>query len=323
MEKYLLERLSRESEEEEGIKKGEELNRKIYSSGEDFIVSEARLFGRESDISVRTHTRYVDFPEHRHSYVEMMIVLGGSITHRVKDEVIKLSEGEILIMNRHISHSIERSGKDDIGVNVIMSDRFIATMANELSGTVFASLIKENAKADGEPMYLYFHTGGSGRIENVIENLLFELTDEAPEMSVMSRTVSLLLSYLSLGSSELLISGSVPCDKESVRRREIVSYVKNNYRTATLEELGKRLYVSTPYLSRLVKEYFGKTFKEMVVDERMEMAHTLFTTSHLAIGDVIRSVGYENESYFHREFKKRYKMTPLALRKSVKIPLST
>ena len=323
MESYLLERLARESEEEAGIKNGELLNRKIYSSGEDFVVNEARLFGRENDISVRTHTRYTDFPEHKHSYVEMMIVLSGSITHRVKDEIIELGEGEILILNKHISHSIERSGKDDIGVNVIMSDRFISSMAHELAGTVFSSLIKENGKNDGEPMYLYFHTGGSKRIENVIENLLFELTDEKPEMSVMSRTVSLLLSYLSLGNTELLISGSISRDKESSRKLEILSYVRNNYRTATLGELGERLYLSVPYLSSLVKEYFGKSFKELVVDERMERAYELFTTSSLSIGDVIRSVGYENESYFHREFKKRYSLTPLALRKKAKIPLST
>lgn len=323
MEKHPIDILTEESEEEIRIKNGELLNRKIYSSGEDFIVNEARLFGRESDISVRTHTRYTDFPEHKHSYVEMMIVLSGSIKHKVKDKVIELKEGEILILNRHISHSIERSGKEDIGVNVIMSDRFISAMAHELSGTVFSSLIKENAKHDGEPMYLYFHTGGSKRIQNVIENLLFELTDQKPEMSVMSRTVSLLLSYLSLGNTELLISGSISRDKESSRRMEILSYVRNNYRTATLGELSRRLYLSTPYLSRLVAEYFGKSFKELVVDERMQMAYELFTTSALPIGDVIRSVGYENESYFHREFKKRYLLTPLALRKKSKIPLST
>ena len=72
----------------------------------------------------------------------------------------------------------------------------------------------------------------------------------------------------------------------------------------------------------ILKLQFPKD-KELVVDERMQMAYELFTTSALPIGDVIRSVGYENESYFHREFKKRYLLTPLALRKKSKIPLST
>lgn len=319
MEKYLLDVLSRESEEEAGILGGEMLNRKIYSSREDFVINEARLFGAGKSINARTHTRYVDFPIHRHNYVEMMIVLSGSITHEIEGEVLTLEKGEILVMNKHASHSVRRSGKDDIGVNIIMSDRFIDGVATELSGTVFSSLIKENTKSDGSPMYLAFCSGGKKYIENTIENLLFELTEKGEDMRVMTGTVSLLLRYLSLECEELLRVGSVSTGKDETRKNEILSYVKSSYRTASLCELGERMYLSVPYLSRIIKELFGKSFKELVVDERMERAHAAFLTTELSVGDVIRSIGYENESYFHREFKKRYGMTPLSIRKNNKV----
>ena len=315
MEKYLLDILSRESEEETGILGGEVLNRKIYSGGEDFVINEARLFGAGRGISARTHTRYTDFPKHRHNYVEMMIVLSGSITHRIDGEPLTLSTGEILIMNKHVTHSVDRSGKDDIGVNIIMSDRFIGGVAGELSGTVFSSLIKENAKDGGSAIYLAFRTGGRKYIDNAIENLLFELTVRGEDVGVMSGTVSLLLRYLSLENEELLLHGNVKADKEEARRLSILSYIKASYRTASLSELSDKLYLTVPYLSKLIKESFGKSFKELVVDERMERAKGAIEGTTLPIGDVIRSVGYENESYFHREFKKRYGYTPLAIRK--------
>ena len=315
MEKYILEILSRESEEETGILSGEVLNRKIYSGGEDFVVNEARLFGAGRGISARTHTRYTDFPLHRHNYVEMMIVLSGSITHRIDGEPFTLSTGEVLIMNKHVSHSVERSGKDDIGVNIIMSDRFIYGVTSELAGTVFSSLIKENAKENGSPIYLAFRTGGRKYLENAIENLLFELTVRGEDVGVMSGTVSLLLRYLSLENDELLIRGNVKTDKDDARRLDVLSYVKSNYRTASLTELSDKLYLTVPYLSKVIKESFGKSFKELVIDERMERARTSIEETTLPIGDIIRSVGYENESYFHREFKKRYGTTPLTIRK--------
>ena len=53
-----------------------------------------------------------------------------------------------------------------IGVNIIMSDRFIDGVAAELSGTVFSSLIKENGQEDGAPIYLAFATEGRKYIEN-------------------------------------------------------------------------------------------------------------------------------------------------------------
>lgn len=315
MEKYLLDILSRESEEEAGILGGEMLNRKIYAAGEDFVVNEARLFGAGRGISARTHTRYTDFPNHRHNYVEMMIVLSGEIVHEIDTDPFTLRRGEILIMNKHVSHSVKRSGKDDIGVNIIMSDRFIDGVAGELSGTVFSSLIKENAKDGGAPIYLAFRTGGRKYIENAIENLLFELTVRGRDVGVMSGTVSLLLRYLSLENEELMIRGNLLADKDETRRLEILSYVKSSYRTASLAELGERLYLSVPYLSKIISELFGKSFKELVVDERMERARAAIVDTRLPIGDVIRSVGYENESYFHREFKARYGMTPLVMRK--------
>ena len=316
MEKHLLDILSRESEEEAGIRGGEMLNRKMYSGGEDFVVNEARLFGAGRSISARTHTRYVDFPIHRHNYVEMMIVLSGSITHEIDGEVLTLAKGELLLMNKHVSHSVLRSGKDDIGVNIIMSDRFIDGVTAELAGTVFSSLIKENGKADGAPIYLAFRYGGRKYIENAIENLLFELTEKGEDVGIMTGTVSLLLRYLSLENSELLRAMNVISSKDESRRIEILSYVKSSYRTASLGELGEKLYLSVPYLSKITKELFGKSFKELVVDERMERALAAFQNTSLSVGDIIRSVGYENESYFHREFKKRYGTTPLAVRKN-------
>ena len=320
MEAYILNKLSQESEEEKGIKEGELINQKIYSSGDSFVINDARLFGKKRGISVRTHTRYTEFPAHKHNYVEMMIVLSGTIKHKIEGEAVTLQPGEILILNKHISHSIEKAEKNDIGVNIIMSDGFIGSVAAELAGTVFSSLVKENQKPDGEPMYLCFKSGGRKYIDNVIENLLFELTSEQPKISVMTKTVSLLLNYLSIEHTELLISGSLSHDKDTKRRMEIIAYVKNNFRTASLDELSEQLYLTAPHLSKITKEYFGKNFKELVVEERMERAKELFTESSVPVGDVIRSVGYENESYFHREFKKRYGSTPLEFRRKNKTP---
>lgn len=320
MENHLLDILSRESEEEVGILGGEMLNRKIYAGGDDFVVNEARLFGTDRSISARTHTRYVDFPEHKHNYVEMMIVLSGNITHEIDGSELTLSKGEILVMNKHVTHSVRRSGKNDIGVNIIMSDRLIDGVAAELSGTVFSSLIKENTKADGAPIYLAFSTEGRKYIENIIENLLFELTEKGGDTGIMTGTVSLLLRYLSIENKELLKLGNLKTDKDESRRIEILSYLRSHYRTASLSELSERLYLTVPYLSKITVQLFGKSFKELVIDERMQRAKTAFESTKMPIGDVIRSVGYENESYFHREFKKRYGVTPLSMRKRAKNP---
>ena len=315
MEEYIISRLSKESEEELRLLSGGELDRNLYTTEDEFVVRDARLRAGRAGISVRTHTRYAAFPRHRHNYLEMMIVLDGRITHVIDGERITLTRGDVLLLNKHISHSIERAERTDIGVNVIMSDDFASAVAPELSGTVFSALFRENAKGDGAPTFLHFTTGGERKYENLVENLLLELTGEEPDHVIMEKTVSLLLCALSRLPS-LYLGGNLPRTQEEKRVLEILSYIKNNFRSASLSELGGRLYLSVPYLSKFIKAHIGKSFKELLVEERMDRARELIFDTDMPIGEIIRAVGYENESYFHREFKSRFGETPLSMRHS-------
>ena len=74
---------------------------------------------------------------------------------------------------------------------------------------------------------------------------------------------------------------------------------------------------------RMLKEHTGnpdpyKALRRHYTEMFMKKAAELITKTSLPIGDIINSVGYENESYFHREFKRRTGKTPLSMRKNSK-----
>lgn len=283
-----------------------------------FVISDKRLTKGRRDVIVLPHTRNSPTPLHSHTYVEIMIVLSGKVSHTVDGNDVCLKVGDILFLNRHISHSIAYVGKDDIAVNIIMSSGFLSGLTGELYDTVFSDFMKENSKADGRGVYLHFHTAGKKQLENLVENILFELTEYETNTAILGRSVSLLFHYLSLKSEELLVGGNMAVDKAEARKIEILSYLRSNYRTANLTDLAHGMNISTPYLSKTVKEYFGQSFKELLLEERMKRAIELFEKTDVSIGDAIRSLGYENSSYFHREFKKRTGTTPNAIRRKNK-----
>lgn len=318
MQGFLLKKLSEISEDEKRILNGENVYREVYEMDGDFVISAENIGSR--DVSISRHMRFAPFPTHRHNYIEMMIVLSGSITHRIDGREIRLKTGDALFLNKHISHSIDLAGEEDIGVNLILSDGFIGTVLPMLGESVFSNFIKESSRPSGTAMYLHFSTGGKKQIENLTENIIFELTDEHADADIITRTLALLLRYLSTESDSLLIGANIPETAESKRKKIISAYLKSNYKSASLVELAGRLYLSAPYLSRLVLELFGKSFKALVIDERMRCAMTLILESSMPINEIISGVGYENASYFHREFKKRFGMTPLSARKNKKTP---
>ena len=314
MQDNLIEKLSFVTEEERRILRGESVYRDLYLMDENFVIS-AESLGRR-DVSISRHIRFSPFPMHSHNYTEMMIVLSGSITHRTGGKAVSLGTGDIIFLNKHASHSIDLAGEGDIGVNIILSDGFIGSLLPMLEDTVFEPFIKENSRPRGLPMYLHFSASEKRQIRNLTENILFELTSEESDGDIIARTLSLLLRYLSDESDSLLVGANSPESTEAKRKKTILAYIKDEYKSATLVELAGRLYLSPPYLSGLVAELFGKSFKALLLDERMSRALRLIRESNIPISEIISGVGYENASYFHREFKKRYGKTPLALRKS-------
>ena len=147
--------------------------------------------------------------------------------------------------------------------------------------------------------------------------MLFELTEYSTDIQILRYTTALLFDYLSKKSEKLLRAASRLPDREQTRKSLIISYIRSSYQSATLGELADNMFLSMPYLSKLICEYFGKGFKELLLEERMAKAKRLILDTDMPIGDIISSVGYENESYFHREFKKITGTTPLALRKTM------
>ena len=312
MDKELIDRLLEISESESAL-----LSELERESQFDRTIKESRLHRWENDISLRIHTRFLPFPAHNHDFVELMTVVSGSITHRIGGQSIILGEGDILMMNKHVVHSIDATDERDIGINIIISDAFLAAVAPDLADTVFKSFVKENSNPQGEPAYLHFSTAGNKQICNLTENLIMELSNRSFDRTVLTGTVSLLLRYLSL-QREALLRGGVTYGKREARRLQISSYISSSYRSASLSELARQTYLSEPYLSRIIKETFGIGFKELLISERMRRAEELIQKTDMPISAVIRSVGYDNESYFHREFKSRFGTSPLAMRKEAR-----
>lgn len=73
---------------------------------------------------MRPHSRFVDFPEHRHNYVEIMYVVQGSITHIIGGKELTLHKGDVLMLNQQVRHAIRRAEYEDIGINFIALPEF-------------------------------------------------------------------------------------------------------------------------------------------------------------------------------------------------------
>ena len=318
MHRELLKELSAVTEEEQRILNGREgIDPQIYTEKKELIVDSEKLLSRGKLIQVRPHTRFVNFPKHRHNYVEVIYMCQGTTTHILDGSQVILEEGDLLFLNQNAVQEILPAGVNDIAVNFIVLPEFFS-MAFSMMDTEEENALKEFligalCGKNGNTSYLYFHVADVLPIQNLIENMVWTIFYDQPNKRQCNQiTMGLLLLQL-LNHMDKMETGSSSFDRELMGN--VFNYVEEHYKNGSLSELAEMMGYDVYWLSREIKKRTGKTYKELLQSKRMRQASYLLASSTLSVLDIIESVGYDNTSYFYRKFKERYGMSPKEYRR--------
>ena len=84
--------------------------------------------------------------------------------------------------------------------------------------------------------------------------------------------------------------------------------------TPTLSAAARELGVSPNHLNGLLKEQTGLTFRQLLIQQRMEMAKTLLRFGHESCTDIAMACGFSDSNYFARLFRHKVGVSPTAFR---------
>jgi two-component system response regulator YesN len=82
----------------------------------------------------------------------------------------------------------------------------------------------------------------------------------------------------------------------------------------TVEQIAKEVYLSPSRLSHIIKGELGITLVDYISKMRVDKAKTLLRDRELPISQIALEVGFPDQSYFTKVFKKVEKCTPKAFR---------
>ncbi|WP_240941392.1 AraC family transcriptional regulator [Paenibacillus sp. HB172176] len=98
-----------------------------------------------------------------------------------------------------------------------------------------------------------------------------------------------------------------------------LSYIGANYKEViTIEQLARMAEISPKYYVSLFKKTYGKTAMDYVKEVRVNRAKRLMLQEGALLRDVAYQVGYHDEFYFSRIFKKEVGVSPMAYMKNRK-----
>lgn len=288
-----------------------EIQRGLYVGSEGDTFDAEKLLEKGKLITVRPHTRFVHFPAHTHNYVEVIYMCSGHTRHIVNGNEVLLEQGELLFLNQHAVQEIDPAGLDDIAINFIILPEFFneALHMMEKEENMLRRFVIDCLRGDSQSAaYLHFKVAEILPIQNLVENLIWTLYHKMPNKRSMNQiTMGLLFLQLMNYIDCVETDGDDESDRLILR---VLGYIEEHYRDGELSELADELHYDLSWISRQIKRHTGKTYTQLVQEKRLSQAAYLLTTTTMSVMDIGLSAGYENMSYFHRIFQKKYGMTP-------------
>ena len=310
----ILERLGAVTDEEHRILSGSNsIDRDLYMQGKDNVVNSRKLLAAGKLITLRPHTRFIDFPEHRHDYVEMIYMCSGQTTHLINGKEICLQQGELLMLSQSALHAVKRAQEQDVAINfIVLPDFFTTTLSlmGEEETPLRRFLVDSLCGQNTGPGYLHFQISREKPLQNLIENLIYALTWETPNRRKISQMTMATLFLQLMGSTQMLYAG----DDDEAAVLKVLRYVETEYVSGSLSEVAQLLHYDVCWLSREVKRKTGKNYTQIVQEKRLAQAAFLLKNTNRKISDISLAVGYENVSYFHRIFSEAFGRSPRTYR---------
>ncbi|NJB72633.1 AraC-like DNA-binding protein [Saonia flava] len=114
------------------------------------------------------------------------------------------------------------------------------------------------------------------------------------------------------------IEGKVNQNEEPFVLQKLKDYINQHYKTKhSASDYADMLTISPKALAKLTKSYFNKTLTDLISERIIIEAKRELYLTDKTVKEIAYELGYDDEYYFSRFFKKKAEVSPLIYRKNV------
>lgn len=274
-----------------------------------YTVKLSNQLSDEVTLLLSQHSRYSVVPLHILDYIEINCVLAGSVTTIIGDHRYVLNRGDVCFIKAHTIHTLLDTSEKDIIINILVKKQYFTSdfLAQLPPHGELTNFIMEAISAGStDSGFLLIHHASS--IRPLINDILQEQFDFLPG-APQAMEAFLRVLFIRLTRQEDYF---FPHNEDLTQ--QIFRYIQANFRTITLIQTANYFSFQPNYFSALVKKRTGTTFKQLVLNKRIEMAADYLLNTSWPISKILTEVGFSNDTFFYKKFKATFGVAPLAYR---------
>ena len=249
---------------------------------------------------------------HWHHEVELLHIRKGTFRMELNLENMILREGDFCFVNSGELHRLDGCHRGTVHDAVIFNPYILKfayhdVIEDKLTGPILAGM-------ESLPHMVRVGEDGYGEIKDVFEQLCrFQYyPDDVDYLETklnLYRLLFLLKKRNKILSTESVLSAA---EKEKIDRyKRIVTYVQEHFaEKVTLDDMAGQVQCNPQYLCHFFKEIAGVPPIQYLISHRLERAKEMLRDTTKPVLEISLDCGFDNVSYFIRQFKKEEGVTP-------------
>ncbi|MBW9212683.1 MULTISPECIES: AraC family transcriptional regulator [Terrabacteria group] len=292
-------------------------SKRKFIKGKEVIEVTTRQL-ENSPLFIRKDSRYNFMPFHIFTNLNVNYIYSGKCAYFIEDKEIILEEGDICFFDTQVVRAKMKPKFKDIIINIVMSnDYFKSLLTVNTNNTLSTFMNKALYSNESHDNYIIFKTAKNPKIRHLFQYLLIEYYEDNPyKLYSIQNYFSIILLELFNPKNDYLTSTVHFSDQKSNHVFNIVNYLNNNYKTATLTQVAKLFGYHEKYLSNLLKKNYGKTFKEIQIDNKILEVEKYLLNSSLTIEKIAENTGFSNLNILYKYFKDKNGVSPNQFRRN-------
>jgi len=248
--------------------------------------------------------------QHRHTFHELVVILGGHGQHAVGDELYALTAGDVFVVLGDTTHGYPETDHlslvnilyDPVGLGFPLAD------VGSLPGYHALFTVQPQVQHEKFRSRLRLAPEQLVGAAELVARLEDELTHAKRGHGFLSiANMMCLIGYLSRCYSQL----EAPPHPPLAQLSEVLGYMERHLgEPLTVDNLTRVAHMSQTSLMRSFRQLLGQSPIAYLIGLRLARARTLLRSTDLPVTEIAFRMGFGDSNYFSRQFRQATGATP-------------
>ena len=265
-----------------------------------------------------TFSNVIEEDYHYHKEMEIMFVLRGKANCKIHHWNYTLSTGDVLIADTEDLHRIYDSSEDILMLTMYIDLECFTESYPNLDYIIWAP---ENCMQGSAAMQQTLKNKNAF-LKSYLAKIMSIFVDQKDDDTLLMKEIDNLIFILVnqfqgffIEDMQFKLGNNDASEVDQERILRIIKYIYLNYdKKITLEDLATQEYLSSYYISHLIRKITGLNFQNFLNYIRVESAEKLLAEGKLSLTQISEFCGFSSLAYFNKCFQAWHGITPAQYR---------